>query len=215
MEQNEMEQNEMEQNEMELESEPLLPDVAPDIVEPMEPIVLTQNEIPAETIEISKEATKIILNNVEKQPSKYWHFQFKNDRDKTALDTIFKTLGLTAEYNTKQDTPDITLKDDSGIVGKIHLLLCDRRDTNNKEKYYCKIYFYHFKNPKIYSDVRAAVINYFENFKAAKNNFPKNNFPKNNFPKNNSSRTNTIGGKRKRRTHKKRINKKKKTLRRK
>jgi hypothetical protein len=171
-----------------------------------------QNEVPADTIEISKEATKIILNNVEKQPSKYWHFQFKNEGHKKDLNEVFKSLDLTAEYGIKQDTPDITLMDSNeNIVGKIHLLLCDRRDTNNREKYYCKIYFYHFKNPKMFEDVKAAVLNFFENFKGSQNNPSKNNQSKNN----QSVNTQSMGGKHKRRTYKKKRMNKKKTHRRK
>jgi hypothetical protein len=162
------------------------------------------NEIPAETIEISKEATQNVLKNVEKQKNKYWHFQFKNE-NKEKLTEVLQTVpgySLTASYGDKQNTPDITLQLGNEIVGKIHLLLCDRRDTNNKEKYYCKIYFYHFNDRKLYEAVKSAVINFFESFK--------------------SSNSSVQGGKRRRRqqTHKKRstINKRqryhKKTLRR-
>ena len=189
-----------------------MPQIEPIIEEPKE---APQNEIPADIIEISREATNNILQNVEKQPSKYWHFQFKNDKEKenfTAVLTSVPGYKLTVEYGIKQDTPDITLMDSNeNIVGKIHLLLCDRRDTNNREKYYCKIYFYHFKNPKMFEDVKAAVLNFFENFKGSQNNPSKNNQSKNN----QSVNTQSMGGKRKRRTYKKKRMNKKKTHRRK
>ncbi len=170
------------------------------IVENSDDIII-KKDVSAETIEISKDATKSILNSVEKQRSKYWHFQFKSDKDKEDFTRVLQNINgysLTAEYNDKQNTPDITLRLGNEIVGKIHLLLCDRRDTNNKEKYYCKIYFYHFKDPKLYDAVKSAVINFFEGFQPSMTH--------SNIPLMNSS-----GGRRGRRTHKKKRNIKKKT----
>ncbi len=150
---------------------------------------------------------------MEKQPSKYWHFQFKNDGDKQKFTEVLESVPgykLTVEYGLKQDTPDITLRLGNQIVGKIHLLLCDRRDVGNKDKYYVKIYFYHFKDPQLYGAVKAAVVNFFESFKSSNNQTKRSNNSSNK-PLNNP----TIGGKRKRRTHKKKRMNKKKTHRRK
>lgn len=192
-------------------SEPDVP--VSSITEPVEeqkpaetkPIVQSQDYVKADTIEISREATQNILNNVEKQPSKYWHFQFKNAKDKDDFTAAITTAveGLTVEYNEKQNTPDITLLLKGQPVGKIHLLLCDRRDTNNKSKYYCKIHFYHFTDPNIYSAVKAAVVNYFEGFKSSQAR------------PNPDANPTMSAGKRKRRTMKKKRNMKKKTHRRK
>ena len=180
-----------------------------------EPVEAPQNEIPADTIEISREATNHILQSVEKQPSKYWHFQFKNDGEKEKFTEVLQTVPgykLTAEYGIKQDTPDITLRLGEQIVGKIHLLLCDRRDVGNRDKYYCKIYFYHFKDPKLYGAVKAAVVNFFEGFKSSNNQMVKRSNNLSNKPSLNNP---SMGGKRKRRTHKKKRMNKKKTHRRK
>ena len=74
---------------------------------------------------------------------------------------------LTAEYGVPINTADITLKHNGEVVGKIHLLLCDKRDANLPNKYYCKLYFYHFKNPQLFQAVKTALVNFFENFKVS------------------------------------------------
>jgi hypothetical protein len=127
--------------------------------------VETKQEVPAETIEISN---KSIIDHLKPQENKYWHFSFKNEANKNQLTQALQNISgytLTVEYGIPQNTPDITLKMNDNIVGKIHLLLCDRRDANLPEKYYCKIYFYHFKNQKLFEAVKMAVVNFFENFK--------------------------------------------------
>jgi hypothetical protein len=129
----------------------------------------TEQEIPAETIEI---LNKNVISNLKPQENKYWHFSFKNEANKNGLTQTLQNIpgyNLTVEYGIPQNTPDITLKINDNIVGKIHLLLCDRRDANLPEKYYCKIYFYHFTRPELYQVVKTAVINFFENFKASEN----------------------------------------------
>lgn len=137
---------------------------------PPEPIVSEStkiDEIPAETIEISEKEK--VLPHIKPQESKYWHFTF-DDANKNKLTNILQNVpgyNLTVEYGLAQNTPDITLKDkeSNDIMGKIHLLLCDRRDANLPEKYYCKLYFYHFKKPELFQAVKTSLVNFFENFK--------------------------------------------------
>lgn len=138
-----------------------------------------EEEIPPETVEIAKAH---IINHLKPQENKYWRFTFKNDLNTARLKSLIESIpeyNLTVDFETPQNKPDIVLKQDGNIIGKINLLLCDRRDANLPEKYYCKLYFYHFKNPELYNAVKTAVVNFFENFKG-----------------------NALGGKRK--THKKR-----------
>ena len=121
-------------------------------------------EIAPETIEI---ANKSIIPYLVPQESKFWHFTL-NPSNKERLTRILESIPeyrLTVEYGIPQNTPDITLKMNGQIVGKIHLLLCDRRDANLPEKYYCKLYFYQFKNQELYNKVKSTLINFFENFK--------------------------------------------------
>jgi hypothetical protein len=136
--------------------------MANEIVESAPP---PEEEILPETVEISN---KQILNHLKPQESKYWRFSFKNDTNTNRLKGVIESIpkyNLTVKFETKQDTPDITIKDGQNEVGKINLLLCDRRDANMPEKYYCKLYFYHFKNNDLYQAVKSAVVNLFENFK--------------------------------------------------
>jgi hypothetical protein len=153
--------------ETEEESEIMATAPVPEISQTSQEIITEKKEIPAETIEISEKDK--ILPHIKPQENKYWHFTFNTDSNKKQLTDTLQNIsgynGLTVEYGIPQNTPDITLKRNGEIVGKIHLLLCDRRDTKSPEKYYCKIYFYHFKDNQLYQDVKAALINFFENFK--------------------------------------------------
>jgi hypothetical protein len=121
----------------------------------------------AETVEISEEAKKRVLPYVEPQESKYHHFMFKDSRNTDKLTKVFEnSLGhnITVKYGIPQSSPDITLSEGDNVIGKIHLLLCDRRDANKPEKYYIKIYFYQFKDSNVMSMVKEKLITFFENF---------------------------------------------------
>ena len=135
------------------------------IKEEYENNTLSDSEILAETIEIPKQN---IIMYLKPQINKYWRFTFKNEANVDQLKKIIETTsnyGLTVEFGEAQNTPDITIKQGEVVIGKINLLLCDRRDANLPEKYYCKLYFYHFKNNELYQDIKSAVVNYFMNFK--------------------------------------------------
>jgi hypothetical protein len=122
-------------------------------------------EVPAETIEI---LNKSVISHLEPQKNKFWHFSFKNEQNTNQLTKVLQSIpgySLTVEYGLPQSSPDITLKMNNEVVGKIHLLLCDRRDANLPEKYYCKLYFYHFKKPELFQAVKTSLVNFFENFK--------------------------------------------------
>lgn len=123
--------------------------------------------IPAETVEI---LNKGIISHLKPQENKYWHFMFKNEENNKKMTSLLQNIpgySLTVDYGIPQNTPDITLKMNNEVVGKIHLLLCDRRDANLPEKYYCKLYFYHFNNLQLYQTVKNTLVNYFTNFKTA------------------------------------------------
>jgi hypothetical protein len=125
----------------------------------------------AETIEISEQAEKRILPHVKPQESKYNHFMFKDAKNTDRLTKLFETIPghrITVKYGVPQSTPDITLIEDDKVIGKIHLLLCDRRDANKPDKYYVKLYFYHFKDNSTMNIVKENLINFFENFESSK-----------------------------------------------
>lgn len=149
------------------------------VVEPAINSQMDEGEIPAETIEFSKEN---IANSLKPQENKFWRFTFKDNANtnlfKNAIEKI-PELSLTVNFEIKQNTPDVSIKQGENEVGKINLILCDRRDANLPEKYYCKVYFYHFKDQRIYQAVKTAVINFFDNFKSNnKSNNKTNNISK-------------------------------------
>jgi hypothetical protein len=149
--------------------------IVDDIVsaEPLPPTNLETGKVEPETIEIVNKAA--VLPYVVPQKSKFWHFQFKDVNNQTELTKVLESIpefGLTVEYGDTQKSPDITLKDRNtqDIVGKIHLLLCDRRHANLPEKYYVKLYFYDFKDNQLYDAVKSKLTNFFENFKPITSN---------------------------------------------
>jgi hypothetical protein len=172
------------------------PPIETTISETKIPESVLSEEIEPETVEFSKN----IVNQLKPQENKYWRFSFKNEANTNRLKSVIESIpeyGLTVDFGVPQNTPDITLKQGESIVGKINLLLCDRRDANLPEKYYCKIYFYHFKNPALYQAVKTAIVNLFEGLRGV---------------------TKETGGKRNRKRttiKRKRIGHKKKTMRRK
>ena len=142
-----------------------LEDLINDKVPQTEQIEQTE-EVKPETIEIANK--KAVLRHVKPQEVKYWHFKFIDSRNTNQLTTLLQNIQgyrLTVEYGTPVNTADIILKSDGEVVGKIHLLLCDRRDANLPHKYYTKLYFYQFKNNQLLQSVKTALVNFFENFK--------------------------------------------------
>ena len=125
-------------------------------------------EVKPVTIEIANKKT--VLRHVKPQESKYWHFKFSDPRHTNQMTNVLQNIQgyrLTVEYGVPVNTADITLKLNGEVIGKIHLLLCDKRDANLPNKYYCKLYFYHFKNNQLFQAVKIALVNFFENFKVS------------------------------------------------
>lgn len=161
-----------------------------------EPIKTNQKPEP-ETVEVSEETKKRVLQLVEPQESKYNHFQFKSQADTDKLTNTLQSIpehSITVSYGIPQSTPDITLSENGQIVGKIHLLLCDRRDANKPEKYYVKIYLYHFTDSDLQSTVKSTLLTFFESITKQQLNKNNNRIP--------------AGGKRNRNLNKKRITRK-------
>lgn len=159
------------------------PDIETEIVESVplaesEPKPETVSKPEPETVEISEEAKRKILQLVKPQESKYNHFQFKLQADTDKLTNTLQNIPghtITVSYGIPQSTPDITLSENGKIVGKIHLLLCDRRDANKPEKYYVKLYFYHFTDSSLQEATKSALLSFFESFRNVKQNNKHNN----------------------------------------
>jgi hypothetical protein len=137
----------------------------------------TSNEVEPDTIEISEEGKKRVLLYVEPQQNKFYRFRFKDEANKNKLiQKLQEILGtnITVDIDNKetdsQSKPDILIKENGNIIGKINLLLCDRRDANLPEKYYIKLYFREFKTLESMNKVKEGLKAFFENFQSNASN---------------------------------------------
>jgi hypothetical protein len=133
------------------------------------PSAVEAPDIKPELIELDK---RKILPHVKPQKNKYWHFQLTEGNQaklQRELETI-PNYKLTATFGIPQNTADITLTQKNSIVGKIHFLLCDRRDANLPEKYYTKLFFFHFNDATLLNIIRNKLLNFFNALSAPRPN---------------------------------------------
>jgi hypothetical protein len=147
-----------------------------------------------------------LLNRLERQKYKYWHFKFVNDSDlnefKKRIMEVDPTLTVHENYGGQQHA-DIEIRNNQGVVGKLHFLHVNRPDICEPKKFYVKVHYYHFTDKDFMSKIKAAVHVFFDDLEN----------------KNVSQRTTSIGGKKtlkrvtRRKRHTKRHNKRRHTLR--
>jgi hypothetical protein len=133
---------------------------------------LDSTPLKPETIVITTDQKRGIIEKLQPQKTKNWRFAFKNDKHKTELENILKgsNMNYRVEFNTKMDKPDITIYKDDNIIGRINLMLSDRRDIGDNTKYYCKIYFDSFTDAEVYSNIKNKVINFFNRLNTVTSN---------------------------------------------
>ena len=95
------------------------------------------------------------------------HFQFKTKEMERRFQQMIEQIPhLTVRFDYgREDKSDILLvssSDPTQIVGKIHLLLVDRRDRGDPSKRYVKIHLFHMKDPQQFELVRQRITNFFE-----------------------------------------------------
>ena len=95
------------------------------------------------------------------------HFQFKTKEMERRFQQMIEQIpDLTVRFDYgKEDKSDILLvssSDPTQIVGKLHLLLVDRRDRGDPSKRYVKIHLFHMKDPQQFELVRQRVTDFFE-----------------------------------------------------
>ena len=95
------------------------------------------------------------------------HFQFKTKEMERRFQQMIEQIpDLTVRFDYgREDKSDILLvssSDPTQIVGKLHLLLVDRRDRGDPSKRYVKIHLFHMKDPQQFELVRQRVTNFFE-----------------------------------------------------
>jgi hypothetical protein len=95
------------------------------------------------------------------------HFQFKTKEMERRFQQMMEQIpDLTVRFDYgREDKSDILLvssSDPTQIVGKLHLLLVDRRDRGDPSKRYVKIHLFHMKDPQQFELVRQRVTDFFE-----------------------------------------------------
>ena len=95
------------------------------------------------------------------------HFQFKTKEMERRFQQMIEQIpDLTVRFDYgREDKSDILLvssSDPKYIVGKLHLLLVDRRDRGDPSKRYVKIHLFHMKDPQQFELVRQRVVDFFE-----------------------------------------------------
>jgi len=140
------------------------------------------------------------MGYVQAQP--HTHFRLKHKPDRQKLLRVIEdasTIGpivASYDYGRKYDT-DIIIrkKTDSNItkpIGKIHLLLFDRRDRYNSEKYYMKLHFFQFVNDTLFDTVKQAVTEFFQSLPPTSESYLGNSTRKNSRVKNSTRKNNSI-----------------------
>jgi len=95
------------------------------------------------------------------------HFQFKTKEMERRFQQMIEQIpDLTVRFDYgREDKSDILLvssSDPTQIVGKLHLLLVDRRDRGDPSKRYVKIHLFHMKDPQQFELVRQRIVSFFE-----------------------------------------------------
>ena len=138
------------------------------------------------------------MGYVQAQPHTHFRLKNKSDRQKllrTVENASSEPIVASYDYGRKYDT-DIILrrKNDSNItkpIGKIHLLLFDRRDRYNTEKYYIKLHFFQFANDELFENVKDAVTEFFRSLPPTTESYLGNRTPKNSRIKNSTRKNST------------------------
>jgi hypothetical protein len=122
-----------------------------------------------------KQETVVVDNYSEKmghvQAQPHTHFRFKDKVYRQQLLDVIKgasTVGpivASYDYGRKHNT-DIIIRNEGNSdrtkpIGKIHLLLFDRRDRYNIGKYYIKFHLFQFANDELFHSVKQAVTTFF------------------------------------------------------
>lgn len=108
--------------------------------------------------------------HVQAQPHTHFRLKQKSDRKKL-LDTINSISNVVGpiiasyDYGRKHNT-DIIIRRRSDIkaepIGKIHLLLFDKPNRYDHDKYYIKLHFFQFENDDLFDSVKERVIDFFK-----------------------------------------------------
>jgi hypothetical protein len=157
-------------------AEPLVEVKQTIITEPDTPV--TSKKVAPETVTFIKAPLPpSVLQRLERQKYKYWHFQFVNDNDLQRFIQMLQQAepSITAEVNYGgKKHADITLMSNGDIKGKMHFLYVNRPDIAYSTKYYVQVHFYDFNDRLLYERIKEKVGAFFEIFARSSPITPRN-----------------------------------------
>jgi hypothetical protein len=124
-----------------------------------------------ETVYMEKEVDDVRPIIMHVIPHKGHHFKL-HARDERACRKMIEEMGYTVEFPTEIDTPDVIVSNNEDVICKVHFLLCDKKDGNNKHRiqsakmalYYIHLYFFASFDPT----VKDAIVGFFTDMATAK-----------------------------------------------
>jgi hypothetical protein len=124
-----------------------------------------------ETVDLEKEVDDVRPIIMHVIPHKGHHFKL-HARDEHACRKMIEEMGYTVEFPTEIDTPDVIVSNNDDVICKVHFLLCDKKDGNNKHRiqsakmalYYIHLYFFASFDPT----VKDAIVGFFTDMATAK-----------------------------------------------
>jgi len=124
-----------------------------------------------ETVYMEKEVDDVRPIIMHVIPHKGHHFKL-HARDERACRKMLEEMGYTVEFPTEIDTPDVIVSNNEDVICKVHFLLCDKKDGNNKHRiqsakmalYYIHLYFFASFDPT----VKDAIVGFFTDMATAK-----------------------------------------------
>jgi len=126
-----------------------------------------QKVAPATITYIKAPLPPAVLQRLERQKFKYWHFRFVNDSDLQRFIQMLQQVdsAITAEVNYGgKKHADLTLMSNGEIKGKMHFLYVNRPDIPYSTKYYVQVHFYDFSDRVFYEGIKEKVGAFFEIF---------------------------------------------------
>ena len=156
-----------------------------------------------ETVVIQDSLNKDPLNknkpnkmaHVQAQPHTHFRLKQKSDRTKL-LDTIHSISDVVGpivasyDYGRKHNT-DIIIRRRGDTkaepIGKIHLLLFDKPNRYDHDKYYIKLHFFQFENDALFDKVKMHVTSFFNSLPNTSEPYLGNSTRKNDTHKQNQS----------------------------
>ena len=105
-----------------------------------------------------------ILNRLDRQKLKYWHFQFKDSNDLENVKNKIRNndSSITVEHNYQgKKHPDLIISKDGSPIGKLHFLYCNRPDICDPNLFYVKVHYYDFNSDSLLERVKEIMSNVF------------------------------------------------------